>query len=197
MVYLSFTFALTYTYCPFHHFQRQKSQNSSFPVIRLLFCLILFQLISFKLFAHAIIHIKNTSLHPVSFPTSHAAWIYHVWQISCFMKGHNFQLALLRQNCLWFWPTRCFITTSSSQAPLSTIFPPGQPGTGEMFDQLNFSTTCIEPPRFALYNIMKIRPFLSEHATQLLFCPGSLDRPSRQYYQAPGSDLKCCNISAF
>ncbi len=63
-------------------------------------------------------------------------------------------------------------------------------------DKLNFSDHIAKTARscrFALYNISKIRPFLSEHATLLLvqalvqsrfdYCNASLGRSSSQFHQ--------------
>ncbi len=75
-------------------------------------------------------------------------------------------------------------------------------------DQLNFSdhiTKTAQSCRFALYNIKKIRPFLSEHATTpcsgscsvqtgLLQC--SLGRSSTQFHQTSTINPKrCCKIN--
>ncbi len=67
---------------------------------------------------------------------------------------------------------------------------------GAVIDKLNFSdhiTKTARSCRFALYNIKKIRPFLSEHATQLLVQALVLSR--LDYYNAllaglPASSIK-------
>ncbi len=74
-------------------------------------------------------------------------------------------------------------------------------------DQLSFTdhiATTARSCRFALYNIRKIRPFLSEQAAQLLvqalvlsrldYC-NALGGPSRIYYQASATDPECSSQS--
>ncbi len=92
--------------------------------------------------------------------------------ISCWMMDHYLQLNLAKTELLVvstnpsFHPNFTFqlgsstITSSKTARNLGVVID----------DKLNFSDHITKPAqscRFALYNIKKIRPFLSEHATQL------------------------------
>ncbi len=93
--------------------------------------------------------------------------------ISAWMKEHHLQLKLAKTELLVFPATptlqhdftiqlgSCTITPSASVRNLGVIFD----------DQLTFKdhiATTARSCRFALHNIRKIRPFLTEHAAQLL-----------------------------
>ncbi len=93
--------------------------------------------------------------------------------ISCWMMDYHLQLNLARQNCSWFQQIHRFITIFTFQLGSSNITPSKTARNIWVVidDKLNFSdhiTKSARSYRFALYNIKKIRPFLSEHATQLL-----------------------------
>ncbi len=93
--------------------------------------------------------------------------------ISCWMKDHHLQLNLAKTELLvvsanpslhhnfTFQLGSSTITSSKTARNLGVVID----------DKLNFSDHIAKTARsgrFALYNIRKIRPFLSEHATQLL-----------------------------
>ncbi len=93
--------------------------------------------------------------------------------ISCWMKDHHLQLNLAKTELLvvsanpslhhnfTFQLGSSTITSSKTARNLGVVID----------DKLNFSdhiTKTARACRFALYKIRKIRPFLSEHATQLL-----------------------------
>ncbi len=93
--------------------------------------------------------------------------------ISCWMKDHHLQLNLAKtellvvsanpslQHNFTFQLGSSTITSSKTARNLGVVID----------DKLNFSDHIAKTARsgrFALYNIRKIRPFLSEHATQLL-----------------------------
>ncbi len=93
--------------------------------------------------------------------------------ISCWMKDHHLQLNLAKTELLvvsanpslhhnfTFQLGSSTITSSKTARSLGVVID----------DKLNFSDHIAQTARscrFALYNIRKIRPFLSEHATQLL-----------------------------
>ncbi len=91
--------------------------------------------------------------------------------ISCWMKDHHLQLNLARTELLvsanpslhhnFIFQLGSSTTTSSKTAR----------NLGVVIDKLNFSDHIAKTARscrFDLYNNRKIRPFLSEHATQLL-----------------------------
>ncbi len=93
--------------------------------------------------------------------------------ISFWMKNHLLQLNLAKTELLVVSANPSFHHNFTFQLGSSTITPSK---TARNFgvvidDQLNFSdhiTKIARSCRFALYNFKKIRPFLSEHATQLL-----------------------------
>ncbi len=91
--------------------------------------------------------------------------------IFCWMKDHHLQLNLVKTELLVVSANPSFnftfqlgssnIISSKTARNLGAVID----------DKLNFSdhiTKTARSCRFALYNIKKIRPFLSEHATQLL-----------------------------
>ncbi len=117
-------------------------------------------------------HISNLSFRPDD-PTV-AAWISDcLADISAWMKEHHLQLNLAKPELLVFpaTPTLQHDFTiqlgSSSIIPLSSVR-----NLGVIFDdQLTFKDHIAKTARacrFALHNIRKIRPFLTEHAAQLL-----------------------------
>ncbi len=92
--------------------------------------------------------------------------------ISCWMKDHHLQLNLAKTELLVVSANPSFHHNITFQLGSSTITPSKTArNLGVMIDdQINFSdhiTKTARSCRFALY-IKKIRPFLSEHATQLL-----------------------------
>ncbi len=97
----------------------------------------------------------------------------HLADISCWMKDHHLQLNLAKTELLVVSANPSFHHKFTFQLGSSTITPSKTArNLGVVIDdKLNFSdhiTKTTRSCRFALYNIKKIRPFLSEHATQLL-----------------------------
>ncbi len=93
--------------------------------------------------------------------------------ISCWMMDHHLQLNLAKTELLVVSANPSFHHKFTFQLGSSTITPSKTArNLGVVIDdKLNFSdhiTKTARSCRFALYNIKKIRPFLSEHATQLL-----------------------------
>ncbi len=93
--------------------------------------------------------------------------------ISCWMKDHHLQLNLAKTELLVVSANPSFHHNFTFQLGSSTITPSKTArNLGAVIDdKLNFTdhiTKIAQSCRFALYNIRKIRPFLSEHATQLL-----------------------------
>ncbi len=89
------------------------------------------------------------------------------------MKNHLLQLNLAKTELLVVSANPSFHHNFTFQLGSSTITPSKTTrNLGVVIDdQLNFSdhiTKTARSCRFALYNFKKIRPFLSEHATQLL-----------------------------
>ncbi len=102
-------------------------------------------------------------------------------RISCWMKDHHLQLNLAKTELLMVPSNPLFHHNFTIQLGTSTITPSKTArNLGIMIDaQLTFTDHIAITSRFctfALFNIKKIRPFLSEHASQLfvklLFCPG-------------------------
>ncbi len=91
--------------------------------------------------------------------------------ISCWMKDHHLQLNLAKTELLVVSANPSFHHNFTFQLGSSTITPSKTArNIGDVIDKLNFTdhiTKTAQSCRFALYNIKKIRPFLSEHATQL------------------------------
>ncbi len=93
--------------------------------------------------------------------------------ISYWMKNHHFQLNLAKTELLVVPSTPLFHHNFTFQLDTSTITP-SKPARnlGVMIDnQLTFSDHVAKTSpscKFALFNMKKIRPFLSEHASQLL-----------------------------
>ncbi len=93
--------------------------------------------------------------------------------ISCWMKDHHLQLNLAKTELLVVSANPSFHHNFTFQLASSTITPSKTArNIGVVIDaKLNFTdhiTKTAWSCRFSLYNINKIRPFLSEHATQLL-----------------------------
>ncbi len=93
--------------------------------------------------------------------------------ISCRMKDHHLQLNPAKTELLVVSANPSFHHNFTFQLGSSTITPSKTArNLGVVIDdKLNFTdhiTKTARSCRFALYNIKKIRPFLSEHATQLL-----------------------------
>ncbi len=94
--------------------------------------------------------------------------------ISAWMKEHHLQLNLAKTELLVFPATPTLQHDFTIQLDSSTITPSASVrNLGVIFDdQLTFkehiAKTAWSCRRFALHNIRKIRPFLTEHAAQLL-----------------------------
>ncbi len=93
--------------------------------------------------------------------------------ISCWMKEHHLQLNLAKTELLVVPSNPSFHHNFTIQLGTSTITPSKTArNLGVMIDdQLTFSDHIAKTARscrFASFNIKKIRPFLSEHASQLL-----------------------------
>ncbi len=89
------------------------------------------------------------------------------------MKDHHLQLNLAKTELLVVSANPSFHYNFTIQLDTSTITPSKTAkDLGDMIDdKLTFSDHVAKtgrPCRFALFNIKKIRPFLSEHAAQLL-----------------------------
>ncbi len=99
--------------------------------------------------------------------------------ISCWMKDRYLQLNLAKTELLVVPSNPSFHHNFTIQLGSSTITSskPARNLGVVIDDQRTFSDHIAKTARscrFALFNIKKIRPFLSEHASQLklLFCPG-------------------------
>ncbi len=93
--------------------------------------------------------------------------------ISAWMKEHHLQLNLAKTELLVFPATPTLQHDFTIQLGSSTITPSASVrNLGVIFDdQLTFKEHIAKTARscrFALHNIRKIRPFLTEHAAQLL-----------------------------
>ncbi len=93
--------------------------------------------------------------------------------ISSWMKDHHLQFNLAKTELLVVSANPSFHHNFTLQLGSSTITPSKTArNLGVVMDEkLNFTdhiTKTARSCRFALYNIKKIRPFLSEHAAQLL-----------------------------
>ncbi len=112
------------------------------------------------------------SFHPDD-PTIAARISVCLTDISCWMNGHHLQLNLAKTELLVVSENPSLHHNFTFQLGSSTITPSKTArNLGVVIDgKLNFSDHIAKTARscrFALYNIRKIRPFLSEHATQLL-----------------------------
>ncbi len=124
--------------------------------------------------------------------------------IYCWMKDHPLQLNLAKTELLVVSANPSLHHNFTFQLGSSTITPSKTArNLGVVIDdKLNFSDHIAKTARscrFALYNNKKIRPFLSEHATQLLvlsrrdYCNG---RSSSQFHQTSTINPKCrCKIN--
>ncbi len=97
----------------------------------------------------------------------------HLRLISAWMKEHHLQLNLAKTELLVFPATPTLQHDFTIQLGSWTITPSASVrNLGVIFDdQLTFKehiAKTAQSCRFALHNISKIRPFLTEHATQLL-----------------------------
>ncbi|KAI2645720.1 putative RNA-directed DNA polymerase from transposon BS [Labeo rohita] len=90
--------------------------------------------------------------------------------ISAWMKEHHLQLNLAKTELLVFPATLTLQHDFTIQIGSSTITPSSSArNAGVIFDdQLTFKDHIARSCRFALHKIRKIRPFLTEQATQLL-----------------------------
>ncbi len=119
--------------------------------------------------------------------------------ISFWMKDHHLQLNLAKTELLVVSANPSFHHNFTFQLGSSTITPSktGRNLGVVIDDKLNFSdhiTKIARSCKFALYNIKKIRPFLSEHGTQLL-CNKALALSRLDYCNAllaglPASSIK-------
>ncbi len=126
-----------------------------------LYCDVLFKLWLFK---------KIEWLHALWLPT---AVIGCLADISAWMKENHLQLNLAKTELLVFPATPTLQHDFTIQLGSSTITPSASVrNLGVIFDdQLTFKEHIAKTARscrFALHNIRKIRPFLTEHAAQLL-----------------------------
>ncbi len=89
--------------------------------------------------------------------------------ISCWMKDHHLQLNLAKTELLVVSANPSLYHNFTFQLGSYTITSSKTArNLGVVIDKLNFSDHIAKTARsgrFALYNIRKIRPFLSEHAT--------------------------------
>ncbi len=112
------------------------------------------------------------SFHPDD-PTIAARISACLTDISCWMKDHHLQLNLAKTELLVVSANPSLHHNFTFQLGSSTITSSKTAkNLGDVIDdKLNFSDYIAKTARscrFALYNIRKIGPFLSEHATQLL-----------------------------
>ncbi len=113
------------------------------------------------------------SFHPDD-PTIAARISACLTDISCWMKDHHLQLKLAKTELLVVLKNPSLHHNFTFQLGSSTITTEkiNARNLGVVIDEkLNFSdhiAKTVQSYRFALYNIKKIRPFLWEHATQLL-----------------------------
>ncbi len=119
--------------------------------------------------------------------------------ISCWMKDHHLQLNLAKTELLLVSTNPSLHHNFIIQLSASTITTSKTAKTcGVMIDyQLNFSDHSAKTTRscrFALFNIRKIRPFLSEHASQLLIQALVLSR--LDFQQVPSNIYKIIQNAA-
>ncbi len=117
--------------------------------------------------------------------------------ISSWMKNHHLQLNLAKTELLVVSANPSFHHNFTFQLGSSTITPSKTArNLGVVIDdKVNFTdhiTKTARSCRFALYNIKKIRPFLSEHATQLLV--QALDLSRLDYCNALFAGLPASSI---
>ncbi len=145
-----------------------------------LFCLHGFTSLSFINMAFhitAMLMTLNSTSHTILMIAAHISAC--LIDISCWMKDHHLQLNLAKTELLVVSSHPSFHHNFTFQLGTSTITPSKTArNLGVMVDgQLTFSDQFAKTTRscsFSLFNIKKIRPFLSEHASQLfhklLFC---------------------------
>ncbi len=119
--------------------------------------------------------------------------------ISCWMKDHHLQLNLAKTELLLVSTNPSLHHNFIIQLSASTITTSRTAKKcGVMIDyQLNFSdhsAKTTRSSRFALFNIRKIRPFLSEHASQLLIQALVLSR--LDFQQVPANIYKIIQNAA-
>ncbi len=112
------------------------------------------------------------SFHPDD-PTIAAHISACLTDISCWMKDHHLQLDLAKTELLVVPSNPLFHHNFTIQLGTSTITPSKTArNLGVMIDDLLTFSDRIDKTarscRFVLFNIKKIRPFISEHASQLL-----------------------------
>ncbi len=112
------------------------------------------------------------SFHPDD-PTIAARISACLTDISCWMKDHHLQLNLAKPELLVVPSNPSLHHNFTIQLGTSTITPSKTARNLRVMidDQMTFSDHIAKTTRscrFAVYNIRKIRPFLSEHASQLL-----------------------------
>ncbi len=111
------------------------------------------------------------SFHPDD-PTIATRISASLTDIFCWMKDHHLQLNLAKTELLVVSANPSLHHNFTFQLGSSTITSKTDRNLGVVIDdKLNFSDHIAKTAlsdRFALYNIRKSRPFLSEHATQLL-----------------------------
>ncbi len=133
------------------------------------------------------------SFHPDG-PMTAACMSACLTDISCWMKDHH-QLNLAMAELLVVPANPSFNYNFTIQLGTSTITP-SKTARNLGFvndDQLTFSdhiTKTARSCRFALFNIKKIRPFLSEHATQLVLVLSRLDYCNALLAGLPASSIK-------
>ncbi len=117
----------------------------------------------------------HTALSLISTRWSSGSWQISgcLADISAWMKEHHLQLNLAKTELLVFPATPTLQHDFTIQLGSSTITPSASVrNLGVIFDdQLTFKEHIAKTARscrFALHNIRKIRPFLTEHAAQLL-----------------------------
>ncbi len=144
------------------------------------------------------------SFHPDD-PTIAARISACLTDISCWMKDHHLQINLAKTELLVVSTNPSLHHNFTTQLGSSTITPSKTArNLGVVIDdQVTFSdhiAKTAQSCRFALFNIKKIRPFLSEHASQLVQAL-VLSRPdywnsSSQFYQTFTINPECgCNIN--
>ncbi len=118
----------------------------------------------------------------------------HLTDISCWMKNHHLQLNLAKTELLVVSANPSFHHNFIFQLGSSTITPSKTArNLGVVIDdKLNFSdqiTKTAQSCISALYNIKKIRPFLSEHACSSSCSVQTIAMLSWQVFQPVPSNL--------
>ncbi len=128
--------------------------------------------------------------------------------ISAWMKEHHIQFNLAKTELLVFFATPTLQNNFTIQIDSATLTPSSSVrNLGLIFDdQLTFKDHIAKTAwscRFALHNIRKIRPFLTQHAAQLLFqalvisrldyCNALLAGTSIMHNQTFTDDSECCS----